>query len=85
MTGIYMAMVATECAGFAKVGGLGDVVNDLSHSLADKVNSIAVFLPGYAVKTKTKTVYTAFRDRLIQMRYAFQQSRKYCCTFLSDQ
>ena len=74
MTGIYMAMVATECAGFAKVGGLGDVVNDLSHSLADKVNSIAVFLPGYAVTTKAKTVYTCTvvfskRPYLVKLKY----------------
>ena len=64
MTGIYMAMVATECSGFAKVGGLGDVVNDLSRNLADKVGSIAVFLPGYAVTAKAKTVYTC-RIRII--------------------
>lgn len=58
MTEIYMAMVATECSGFAKIGGLGDVVKDLSHSLVNKVGSIAVFLPGYAVNAKAKTIYT---------------------------
>lgn len=52
-----MVMAAAECSGFAKVGGLGDVVNDLSHNLKDKVDSIAVFLPGYADNVKAKTIY----------------------------
>lgn len=57
MTRIYMVMAATECSGFAKVGGLGDVVNDLSCNLKDKVDSIAVFLPGYADNVNAKTIY----------------------------
>lgn len=54
---INVAMIAAECTGFAKVGGLGDVVNDLSHNLKDKVDSISVFLPGYADNVKAKTIY----------------------------
>ena len=57
MPQIRMVMAAAECSGFAKVGGLGDVVNDLSHNLKDKVDSIAVFLPGYADNVKAKTIY----------------------------
>ena len=31
-----IVMVASECSGFAKVGGLADVVNDLSVALAKR-------------------------------------------------
>lgn len=69
-----MVMAAAECSGFAKVGGLGDVVNDLSHNLKDKVDSIAVFLPGYADNVKAKTIYRCSvnfskRPYIVKLKY----------------
>ena len=69
-----MVMAAAECSGFAKVGGLGDVVNDLSHNLKDKVDSIAVFLPGYADNVKAKTIYCCSvnfskRPYIVKLKY----------------
>lgn len=74
MPQIRMVMAAAECSGFAKVGGLGDVVNDLSHNLKDKVGSIAVFLPGYADNVKAKTIYRCTvnfskRPYIVKLKY----------------
>lgn len=74
VTRIRMVMVAAECSGFAKVGGLGDVVNDLSRNLQNKVDSIAIFLPGYADNVKAKVVYRCtvnFSKRLyiVKLKY----------------
>ena len=74
MPQIRMVMAAAECSGFAKVGGLGDVVNDLSHNLKDKVDSIAVFLPGYADNVKAKTIYRCSvnfskRPYIVKLKY----------------
>jgi starch synthase len=74
MTGINMVMIAAECTGFAKVGGLADVVNDLSCNLKNKVDSIAVFLPGYADNQQSKTVYRCSvifsgRPYIVKLKY----------------
>ncbi len=44
---LYIAMVASECAPVAKVGGLGDVVFGLSRELEIRGNSVEIFLPKY--------------------------------------
>ena len=41
-------MVAAECRGVAKVGGLADVVFDLSSRLAASGHEVLVVLPYYA-------------------------------------
>jgi len=43
-----VAYLSAECAPFAKVGGLADVVGALSRAVADLGCSVAVFLPRYA-------------------------------------
>ena len=40
-------MAAAECKGIAKVGGLGDVVCDLSHALQEAGQLVTVVMPGY--------------------------------------
>jgi starch synthase len=40
-------MIASECAPAAKVGGMGDVVQGLSHELALRGNSVEIILPKY--------------------------------------
>jgi starch synthase len=44
---MYITMIATECAPFAKVGGLADVVNGLSRELELRGNAVEVILPKY--------------------------------------
>ena len=44
---MYIAMVASECAPVAKVGGLGDVVFGLSRDLEIRGNSVEIILPKY--------------------------------------
>jgi starch synthase len=44
---LYIAMIASECAPVAKVGGLGDVVFGLSRELEIRGNSVEIFLPKY--------------------------------------
>jgi starch synthase len=44
---LFIAMVASECAPVAKVGGLGDVVYGLARELEIRGNSVEVFLPKY--------------------------------------
>ncbi len=45
--GLQVLMVSTECRGLAKVGGLGDVVRDLSKSLSMLGVSVRVIMPYY--------------------------------------
>lgn len=45
----HVYMIAAECRGLAKVGGLGDVVCDLSKALHDLDVPVAVVLPCYDV------------------------------------
>lgn len=44
---MYVVMIATECAPFAKVGGLADVVNGLSRELEIRGNAVEIILPKY--------------------------------------
>lgn len=44
---LTVLMVAAECKGFAQVGGLADVVADLSRALAASGVSVAILIPGY--------------------------------------
>ncbi|MFP3983312.1 MAG: glycogen synthase [Desulfurivibrionaceae bacterium] len=44
---MYITMIATECAPFAKVGGLADVVYGLSRELEVRGNSVEIILPKY--------------------------------------
>ena len=44
---LFIAMVASECAPVAKVGGLGDVVYGLSRELEIRGNNVEIFLPKY--------------------------------------
>ena len=44
---LYIAMIASECAPVAKVGGLGDVVFGLARELDIRGNSVEIFLPKY--------------------------------------
>ena len=44
---LFIAMVASECAPVAKVGGLGDVVFGLSRELEIRGNNVEIFLPKY--------------------------------------
>jgi len=44
---MYTVMVTPECAPVAKVGGLGDVVQGLSHELAIRGNAVEIILPKY--------------------------------------
>ena len=45
--GMYVVMIASECAPVAKVGGLGDVVFGLSRELEIRGNSVEIILPKY--------------------------------------
>ncbi|MCG8570596.1 MAG: glycogen synthase [Spirochaetes bacterium] len=49
---LHVVMLASECRNFAKVGGLGDVVWDLSLSLAQQGVKVSVILPYYQVIKK---------------------------------
>ena len=44
---MFIVMIASECAPVAKVGGLGDVVQGLSHELAIRGNAVEIILPKY--------------------------------------
>ena len=44
---MYIAMVASECAPAAKVGGLADVVHGLARELQLRGRTVEVFLPMY--------------------------------------
>lgn len=44
---MYIAMIASECAPVAKVGGLGDVVFGLSRELEIRGNAVEIILPKY--------------------------------------
>lgn len=44
---MFIVMIATECAPFAKVGGLADVVYGLSRELEIRGNSVEIILPKY--------------------------------------
>lgn len=44
---MFIAMIASECAPVAKVGGLGDVVFGLSRELEIRGNSVEIILPKY--------------------------------------
>lgn len=44
---MYIVMVTPECAPAAKVGGLGDVVEGLSHELQIRGNAVEIILPKY--------------------------------------
>jgi starch synthase len=44
---MYIVMVTSECAPVAKVGGLGDVVQGLSHELGIRGNAVEIILPKY--------------------------------------
>ena len=44
---LYIAMVASECAPVAKVGGLGDIIFGLARELEIRGNSVEIFLPKY--------------------------------------
>ncbi len=44
---MYIAMVASECAPVAKVGGLADVIHGLSRELQRRGEAVEVFLPMY--------------------------------------
>jgi starch synthase len=44
---MYIAMIASECAPVAKVGGLGDVVSGLSRELEIRGNTVEIILPKY--------------------------------------
>jgi starch synthase len=44
---MYVVMITPECAPVAKVGGLGDVVQGLSHELAMRGNAVEIILPKY--------------------------------------
>lgn len=44
---MFIAMVASECAPVAKVGGLGDVVYGLSRELEIRGNAVEIILPKY--------------------------------------
>ncbi len=44
---MYIVMITPECAPVAKVGGLGDVVQGLSHELAIRGNAVEIILPKY--------------------------------------
>lgn len=44
---MYIAMVSSECAPVAKVGGLADVVHGLSRELLMRNHAVEVFLPMY--------------------------------------
>lgn len=46
-TNIKILMLAAECRGLAKVGGLGDVVLDLSLRLKNKGHDVSIFIPYY--------------------------------------
>ena len=44
---MYIAMIASECAPVAKVGGLGDVVSGLSRELEIRGHTVEIVLPKY--------------------------------------
>lgn len=44
---MYIAMIASECAPVAKVGGLADVVFGLSRELEIRGNAVEIILPKY--------------------------------------
>lgn len=46
---LKVVMVSSECSGFAKVGGLGDVVMDLSAELVKSGHQVSVILPYYRI------------------------------------
>ncbi|MBN1954558.1 MAG: glycogen synthase [Anaerolineae bacterium] len=50
---LHILIAAAECRGLAKVGGLADVVSDLSQALARQGVSIAVVMPYYEVVQST--------------------------------
>ncbi len=53
-------LVASECRGLAKVGGLGDVVRDLAEELSGRGLSVKVIVPAYQNLGLTGKVVTDF-------------------------
>jgi starch synthase len=57
---LHVLMVAAECKGLAKVGGLADVVRDLTAELRDQGVAVRLIVPGYEQIAATgKTVLTS--------------------------
>ncbi|MBK1720664.1 glycogen synthase [Thiocystis violacea] len=46
---MHIAMVSAECAPIAKAGGLGDVIQGLSHELLDRGETVEILLPYYDI------------------------------------
>ncbi len=65
---LKIVMIASECAGFAKVGGLGDVVYDLSSELAKTGQNVSVIIPYYKIMriepVFIDTIEVIFGDRI---------------------
>jgi len=54
-------MVAAECRGLAKIGGLADVVHDLSHSLTGMGVKVRIVLPYYEIIEKPAYYTSEFK------------------------
>ena len=71
-----LLMAAAECRGVAKVGGLADVVFDLSVRLAEKGHEVFVLLPYYADLPLAKSGGTQVTlDFLVRFEGASHQAR----------
>jgi len=69
--------VATECAPFAKVGGLGDVVPSLSKALSELGVDVSIFLPKYSYLKNFKFFDSFyFRGEKINIYYNFFENKK---------
>lgn len=56
---LNVVMISSECRNFAKVGGLGDVLLDLSTALIKKNIGVSVILPYYSIiKCKMEEIFS---------------------------
>ena len=53
---MHLLMIAAECKGLAKVGGLADVVHDLSTALVSQGQKVHILLPGYDLIPQAPTM-----------------------------
>ncbi|MFA7502970.1 MAG: glycogen/starch synthase, partial [Anaerovoracaceae bacterium] len=62
---MHILYIATECAPFAKSGGLGDVLGSLPQAIAKEGMQVSVLLPLYAQISETYRNRMEFVDSTV--------------------
>jgi starch synthase len=75
--GLHVLMVAAECKGIVKVGGVADVVSDLSQTLNELGVHVSIIMPYYdAVEVSTRRTQIGFDVRFGAKKWQVKAYRK---------